>query len=317
MESRNAKQYLEELLYEDKDLRTFLLPIALEVAVGNSFDDSVVKDVEAYRKIVNLSLDLIEEDICQITRMYQELHLIRACEESSWGWSDFIKICKELSGIYEVLCRRYGLSCMSFASVCGEGPLRLSPVYESWYEAMLEGLPCWISGIAEAAQGIDREINGEGNAVGQGYITNCELFDSNIVPATDTESKNRIREYEECGLPPCIMIREDFVEVLRGLISGCLGARNSTDHQQTTVSTFLFECTEFDAELDGSLVSFLIPPVERAKMFYMDYGSSVKRWVLDLPRLNEGDVQTAISAVKCMCWEKPSFKDIAKRGSMW
>ncbi len=314
----NATEILRETVESDSYVQRLLLPMALSIAIGSNRQEVIANNEDEMRELLSMVADLVEQRILSIASISQEMiDSDNACDIDKLK-DMLLDKCRLLSDLDAAICDRLGLHSTSFGFLCGDRRYRMWSCDNPWYEELLRDLPSWLYDVAGHAMKLEATIRGTQPDVGTGYVTNIDYLSTEIVPEDLDGREELFGNYSKAGIPPFIVRYCDYREFVVRALSDRFGGYDASNvvHVKWR-NRFTSVAIPFECDIEGAIETCIILPYSYAEVWYRPYDSLEKRWILDAPYLSDIGMERLIEIAKRDQWERPSFPEIAEKGSLW
>lgn len=314
----SAKDIMRETIESDSNVQRMLLPMALNIAIGSSHQKALIDNEDEMRLILTMVDDLIEQNILSITSICHKLIDLDNAGDVDKLKDMLLDESRLLSDLDASACDRLGLYSTSFESLYGKGQLRMCSCDNLWYEELLGCLPSWLNSISEHAMRLEETIEEKQPNVGVGYVTNIEMLDPECIPMDFDGREVILDDYSKADMPPFIMRYCDYREFILRAISDRFGGYDAGNKTHVLWrNKFMSVAIPFECTIDGITDTCIVLPYAFGKVWYRPYDSLEKRWIVDMPYLSNTDAERLIEIARRDPWVKPSFPEIAGKGSLW
>lgn len=314
----NAKDILRETIESDRDIQQMLLPMALNAAIGAERQEAAIDDEDVLREFLSTVIDLIEQYILSIVSLCHEIINEDKAGNIDGQKDKLLCECRMLSDFDGAICDRLGLFSTSFGFLCGDRRYRMWECDNPWHEELLSHLSSWLNDIARHAMKLEATIKEKQPDVGTGYVTNIDILNPESVPEDLDGRKQLLDDYSKAGIPPFIMRYCDYREFIVRALSDRFGGYDASNANHVKWRRrFTSVAIPFDCAIDGTTETCIILPYDYGEVWYRPYDSLEKRWILDAPHFSDTDMERLIEIAKRDQWERPSFPEIAEKGSLW
>ena len=314
----SAQDILRETIESDSYVQRTLLPMALSIAIGSNRREVAVDNEDELRELLSMVVDLVKQCIQSIASICHEIVDLDSEDDIDKLKDILLDECRLLSDLDAAICDRLHFLSISFGFLCGDRRYRMWACDNPWYEEMLSDLPSCLDDIARHAMKLETTIKGKQPDVGTGYVTNIDFLGTEIVPE-DLDGREEIfSDYSKAGIPPFIMRYCDYREFIVRALSDRFGGYDASNATHVNWRRkFTSVAIPFDCTINNITETCIILPYDYGEVWHRPYDSLEKRWILDASYLSVTDMERLIEIARRDQWERPSFPEIAEKGSLW